>query len=50
MALDRYLQEEVALDHADGHISRREALKRLAKLGLGAAGRRHAARGVRTRR
>jgi carboxymethylenebutenolidase len=37
MALDRYLQEEVALDHADGHISRREALKRLAKLGLGAA-------------
>ncbi len=37
MALDRYLQEEVALDHADGQISRREALKRLAKLGLGAA-------------
>ena len=37
MALDRYLQEEVALDHADGHISRREALKRLAALGLGAA-------------
>jgi carboxymethylenebutenolidase len=37
MALDQYLQEEVALDHADGHISRREALKRLAKLGLGAA-------------
>ena len=36
MALGRYLQEEVALDHADGHISRREALKRLAKLGLGA--------------
>jgi carboxymethylenebutenolidase len=37
MALDRYLQEEVALDHADGQISRREALKRLAALGLGAA-------------
>lgn len=37
MALGRYLAEEVALDHADGHISRREALKRLAKLGLGAA-------------
>ena len=37
MALDRYLAEEVALDHADGHISRREALRRLAYLGLGAA-------------
>jgi carboxymethylenebutenolidase len=36
MALDRYLAEEVALDHADGHISRREALRRLAYLGLGA--------------
>ena len=37
MALGRYLAEEVALDHADGHISRREALRRLAYLGLGAA-------------
>lgn len=37
MALGRYLQEEVALDHADGHISRREALRKLAYLGLGAA-------------
>lgn len=37
MALGRYLAEEVALDHVDGHLSRREALKRLAKLGLGAA-------------
>jgi carboxymethylenebutenolidase len=37
MALDRYLAEEVALDHADGHLSRREAIRRLAFLGLGAA-------------
>jgi carboxymethylenebutenolidase len=37
MALDGYLATEVALDHADGQISRREALRRLAKLGLGAA-------------
>ena len=36
MALEKYLQEEVALDHADGHLSRREALRRLAYLGLGA--------------
>lgn len=34
MALGRYLQEEVALDHADGYLSRREALRRLAFLGL----------------
>ena len=32
-----YLAEEVALDHADGMLSRREALRRLALLGLGAS-------------
>ena len=36
MALDRYLQEEVAIDHADGYLSRREAIRRLAYLGLAA--------------
>ena len=35
--LQRYLAEEVAEDHADGLISRREALRRLGLLGLGAA-------------
>ena len=35
--IERYLTEEVVLDHADGHISRREALHRLALLGLGAS-------------
>ncbi|MGH3473367.1 MAG: dienelactone hydrolase family protein [Aeromicrobium sp.] len=34
MALEKYLQEEVALDHADGYLSRREALRRLGYLGL----------------
>ena len=34
MALEKYLQEEVALDHADGYLSRREAIRRLAYLGL----------------
>jgi carboxymethylenebutenolidase len=33
--LQRYLIEEIALDHADGLISRREALRRLALVGLG---------------
>jgi len=33
--LQRYLVEEIALDHADGLISRREALRRLALVGLG---------------
>ncbi|MFT3765943.1 MAG: dienelactone hydrolase family protein [Minicystis sp.] len=33
----RYLVEEVALDHADGLINRRDALHRLALLGVGAA-------------
>ena len=36
MALEKYLQEEVALDHADGYLSRREAIRRLAYLGLAA--------------
>lgn len=36
MALERYLQEEVAIDHADGFLTRREALRRLAALGLAA--------------
>ncbi|MEU4697864.1 dienelactone hydrolase family protein [Nonomuraea dietziae] len=31
----RYLAEEIALDHVEGLISRREALRRLALLGLG---------------
>jgi carboxymethylenebutenolidase len=35
--LQRYLVEEIALDHADGLISRREALRRLALVGLGVA-------------
>jgi carboxymethylenebutenolidase len=35
MAFQRYLAEEVALDHAEGVLSRREALRRLALLGLG---------------
>jgi carboxymethylenebutenolidase len=33
--LQRYLAEEIALDHKDGFITRREALRRLALLGLG---------------
>jgi carboxymethylenebutenolidase len=35
MAFQRYLAEEVAIDHADGALSRREALRRLGLLGLG---------------
>jgi carboxymethylenebutenolidase len=35
MAFQQYLAEEVAVDHADGVIPRREALRRLALLGLG---------------
>lgn len=34
MAFERYVAEEVATDAADGHISRREALRRLALLGF----------------
>ncbi|TMR94076.1 hypothetical protein, partial [Nonomuraea basaltis] len=33
--IQRYLAEEVALDHVDGLIPRREALRRLVLLGLG---------------
>ncbi|HEX9697642.1 MAG TPA: dienelactone hydrolase family protein [Actinomycetota bacterium] len=35
--LQRYLAEEVAVDHADGLISRREALRRLALMGFSVA-------------
>jgi carboxymethylenebutenolidase len=35
--LERYLAEEIAVDHADGIIDRREALRRLGLLGLTAA-------------
>jgi len=34
MALRDYLLTEVALDHAEGHISRREALRKLGLMGL----------------
>jgi carboxymethylenebutenolidase len=34
--LQRYLAEEIAEDHADGIITRREAMRRLGLLGLGA--------------
>jgi carboxymethylenebutenolidase len=37
MALTEYLATEVALDHADGLLSRREALHKLGLLGLSAA-------------
>jgi carboxymethylenebutenolidase len=36
MALRQYLATEVALDHAEGHLSRREALRKLGLLGLSA--------------
>jgi carboxymethylenebutenolidase len=35
MALNDYLAEEIRVDHADGHLSRREALRMLGMLGLG---------------
>ena len=35
MAFQQYLAEEVAIDHADGVLSRREALRRLGLLGVG---------------
>ncbi|MCB0932147.1 MAG: dienelactone hydrolase family protein [Mycobacterium sp.] len=35
--LQRYLAEEIATDHVDGLLSRREALRRLALLGIGTA-------------
>ena len=37
MALTEYLATEVALDHVEGHLSRREALHKLGLLGLSAA-------------
>ncbi|KUH93317.1 dienelactone hydrolase family protein [Mycobacterium sp. IS-3022] len=36
--LQRYIAEEIATDHVDGLLSRREALRRLAMLGVGTAG------------
>jgi carboxymethylenebutenolidase len=35
--LQRYIAEEIATDHVDGLLSRREAIRRLALLGVGAA-------------
>lgn len=35
--IKRYLVEEIALDHADGFLTRREALRRLGLLGVSAA-------------
>lgn len=35
--MQRYIAEEIATDHLDGLLSRREALRRLALLGLGTA-------------
>jgi carboxymethylenebutenolidase len=37
MALREYLVTEIALDHAEGHLTRRDALHRLGLLGLSAA-------------
>lgn len=36
--MQRYIAEEIATDHVDGLLSRREALRRLALLGVGTAG------------
>jgi carboxymethylenebutenolidase len=35
--IERYLCEEIAIDHVDGHITRRDALHRLGLLGLSGA-------------
>src|SRR5688500_10004144 len=35
MALREYIRQEIALDHSDGLITRREALRRLGLLGMG---------------
>ena len=35
--LERYVAEEIATDHVDGLLTRREALRRLGLLGMGAA-------------
>ena len=37
MALESYIAEEVALDCAEGVLTRREALRRLALMGLSGA-------------
>src|SRR4029434_9046933 len=37
VALQNYLAEEIALDCAEGLLSRREAMRRLTLLGIGAA-------------
>jgi carboxymethylenebutenolidase len=36
-SLKRYIAEEIATDHVDGLLTRREAIRRLALLGMGAA-------------
>ncbi|MCV7442919.1 dienelactone hydrolase family protein [Mycobacterium paraense] len=36
-SLQRYIAEEIATDHVDGLLTRREAMRRLALLGMGAA-------------
>ncbi len=36
-ALQRYIAEEIAIDHVDGLLTRRDAIRRLALLGMGAA-------------
>lgn len=36
--LQRYIAEEIATDHVDGLLSRREAVRRLSLLGIGTAG------------
>ncbi len=38
MAFEGYIATEIATDHRDGLITRREALRRLGLLGMGAAG------------
>lgn len=35
--LQRYIAEEIATDHVDGLLTRREAVRRLALLGMGTA-------------
>ena len=35
--LQRYIAEEIATDHVDGLLTRREALRRLALLGVGSS-------------
>ena len=46
--IQRYLAEEIAEDHADGFVSRREALRRLGLLGLSGAAAASARSGVPT--